>query len=109
MIDIHFHLDFFEKKNELIEESKESLRGIVNCALSLREAEESLGLKKKYLNFFFFTLGFHPQEEDKFSEKIFKQYEVFIKKNKKEILAIGEIGLDYADEKKDQKKMKKIF
>jgi len=109
MIDIHFHLSYFQEKEKIIKESKERLKAIVSCALDLKEAKDFLILKEKYPRFFFFTLGFHPFDEDKFSEKILKDYDDFLKENKNKVSALGEIGLDYFDPKKDKEKMKKIF
>jgi len=109
MIDIHFHLSYFEEKEEIIKKSKEKLKGIVSCALNLEEAKEFLFFKKKYPQFFFFTLGFHPLDEDKFSQRILEDYDNFLKKFSKEISAFGEIGLDYFYPNKDTEKMKRVF
>ena len=109
MVDIHFHLSYFQDKEKIIKESKEKLKALISCALNLKEAKDFLVLKEKNPQFFFFTLGFHPFDEDKFSEKILKDYDDFLKENSKEILALGEIGLDYFYPEKNRKRMKEIF
>lgn len=112
MIDSHCHLYCINDIDAVIGEAKEKgMEAIVTSALNLGEAEKALVLRERYPGFIFVCLGLHPSDIDKFTDEQIGEYTGFIKRNKKNIVAIGEAGLDYnwlADKSK-QEKSKEIF
>lgn len=111
MIDIHCHLEFIERKKEVLREAKEKMKAIITSCADPKNAEEILNLKKDYKNFLFLSLGFHPEYLKNYKENQIKNYLNFIKKKRKEIVAIGEVGLDYSQscEDIDRERMKEVF
>jgi len=117
MIDVHCHLsikEFRGKENPLInkiEEYKKHLKAIIDSAPNFEDAKFSLELSEKYKNFVYSSLGLHPVDALNYSEKQIEEYLEFIKENRKKIVAIGEIGLDYHWIKEEHKiqKQKEIF
>lgn len=106
MIDTHCHLlsseyDNLEKVLNDVENS--NIKCIVNGCDMLSNIE-SLELSKKY-DFVFPAIGFHPSEVDSMPD----DYINFIEKNIDNIVAIGEIGLDYYWTKDNKEKQKEIF
>ncbi len=91
MIDAHCHIDYVENTEAAIEESvSKGVNAIVTSALSVKEAEKVLLLRKKFPKNLFICMGIHPMEIQEYAD----EYINMIKQNKKGIVAIGEIGLD---------------
>ena len=107
MIDSHAHLnnDLFSLDLELvIEESKKKLEKILLISCDFIDFEEHLEIIKKDKNFFYHAVGLHPVEVANFKVEDLKKLEKLISEN--EIVAIGEIGLDYhwhPEQKEEQK------
>jgi len=92
MIDTHCHLNYSEYDNldELIVEMrKNNIYCIIN-GCDTKSNEEAIALSKKHNNVYV-AIGYHPSEIDKIEDDYFKCLE----NNFKEVVAIGEIGLDY--------------
>jgi TatD DNase family protein len=124
-IDLHCHLDhyyFKEDIDKVIERAKSAgLKFIVTSGINPETNKIALDLCKKY-DILKPSLGIYPitalqKEIDSgdfpLKKNIFdidKEIE-FIKKNKKKIVAVGEVGLDYLWEKKEeqQKNQKELF
>ncbi|MEM7815496.1 MAG: TatD family hydrolase [Candidatus Aenigmatarchaeota archaeon] len=107
MIDIHAHLCFpqFERGIEkIIEKAKEEIDGIIVSSTRLEEGKKVLELVKKHPGFLFATLGYHPTEGTD-CEGVLR----LIEENHKNIVGVGEAGLDYHWEedlkKRDQQKV----
>lgn len=114
MIDSHCHLEFrhFDKNREkVIRESKKRIKGIVDSCARIKTADMVLELHEKHPNFIFPSLGLHPKQAVKVSEKEVDEYKGFIEKNRKNIVAVGEVGLDYyhVKKQKEREKSKEIF
>ncbi|MEM5828393.1 MAG: TatD family hydrolase [Candidatus Aenigmatarchaeota archaeon] len=117
MIDVHCHLstkkfrDLDNPIREKIDEYKNYLKAIIDSAPNFEEAKISLEISEKYKNFIFSSLGLHPVDALNYTEKEIDEYIEFINENKKKIVAIGEIGLDYYWIKESHKiqKQKEIF
>ena len=106
MIDTHCHLLSSEYDNleEILKDiEKTNIKCIVNGCDMLSNIE-SLELSKKY-DFVFPAIGFHPSEVDSIQD----DYINFIEKNINNIVAIGEIGLDYYWTKDNKDKQKDVF
>ena len=106
MIDTHCHLGYedYDDLDELIMKMKDNnINAIVN-GTNKKDNDEALNLSKKYDNISA-AIGFHPQE----IENICDNYIEYIESNINNIVAIGEIGLDYYWTKDNKDKQKEVF
>ena len=108
-VDIHSHLYFsqFDKdREEVIERAKSlGIKVVINAGTDHDSNIEVLRLSKKY-DIIKPTLGLYPTTAIKLSEKELEDEIEFIRSKNKEIVGIGEIGLDFhlTKEKEEQKK-----
>jgi len=116
LVDHHSHLQhekFNEIREHVIEESQKRMRYVVVSGANHiwnRKAIDLFANKDKFL----ITLGIHPVDVIKLSEKEFDEALEFIKESAKRLnnlIGIGEIGLDYhwVKEKEKIKIMKERF
>lgn len=94
-IDTHAHL-FMLKKDEsiVIKRAKEAgLSAIINVSVDLESAKKALTCSKEYPGFVYATCGIHPLYAERFDQ--LEALKVFAVENQKDIVAIGEAGLDY--------------
>ena len=113
MIDTHCHLlhkGLLEKHEQVIEQAKKSMTAIVNCGYP-GDVEKSLELVKQHQGFIYLTLGLHPIDIVKMTDQEIDKYIELVRAHKDDILAIGEIGLDYHwyPEKEKQPRLEKVF
>ncbi len=103
--DVHAHMDFFkeEELKSILEDSKIAL--VISNSVNMKSCENNLELSKKYLKLKLAT-GLYPEDNLKLTD--FAKLKTFVKNNKKQVFAIGEIGLD-KQEKCDFKIQEKIF
>lgn len=97
MIDIHCHLTYKgldEIKEKVVEEAKQIMDVIITCGYP-EDAQKALELSKKHKGLIFLTLGLHPIQIVKMSDKDIEEYKQFVIDNKHNILAVGEVGLDF--------------
>lgn len=96
IFDCHAHYDdetFNDDRDEVIKELRENnIVGVLNCGASLKGAEDSVELSKKY-DFFYAAVGIHPEYADILDESVINKLRNLAKN--KNVKAIGEIGLDY--------------
>ncbi|MBR0472902.1 MAG: TatD family hydrolase [Methanosphaera sp.] len=104
MIDSHCHLnfvDFDETRDEIIKKCREEFKYLVDCGASIEGNNRSLKLKNEYGNFVKCTMGYHPvyagQDDKETTDKTIKQ----IIDNLDNIQAIGEIGLDFSENRSE--------
>lgn len=102
MIDTHCHLyeEYYDNLNELIIELKEKNITIINNGCNKESNNEVLELSKKYNNVYA-AIGYHPEDIDVIKDTNLEELE----SNINNVVAIGEIGLDYhyrSDNKKEQ-------
>jgi len=97
MIDVHCHLEHekFRNNKQLIQSLKNELKAIITSSSHPEDFEYSLQLRKEFGGFVFLCVGLHPEYIEEFSEETLDFFEDFVKRNKNEIVSIGEIGLDY--------------
>ena len=98
IIDIHCHLTFKEyetDRNRVIERAKGELTGVVVSGVEPRDAEQALELAALHEGFVFTTLGLHPIHVEGKTDQEIGAYQEFISANKRRIVGIGEVGLDY--------------
>lgn len=97
MIDAHCHLTYKgldEIKEQVIKEARKEMNAIITCGLP-EDAKNVFKLSEEYLDFVYVTLGIHPTDVIEMNNDEIEEYKEFIIKNKKKIVGIGEIGLDY--------------
>jgi len=95
--DTHTHLSdakFDKDRDEVINRAfKDGLQGIVEIADGPSEWDKAKALAQKYRGKMWWTAGIHPYFADQGSESIFNQIEEHCKSD--QMVAIGEVGLDY--------------
>lgn len=109
-IDTHAHLDFkhFEQdRDEVITKARDTgVRYIVNVGADLQSSRRSIELAGNYNNIFA-TVGVHPHDADKVNRDTLTKLEKLAAD--RNVLAIGEIGLDYHYDNSPRDLQKKVF
>lgn len=106
LIDTHCHIykEYYEDIESLISEMKKNnIYGIIN-GCDYHSNLETLELSKEFNNLYA-AIGNHPSELN----NVDYDYIDFFKDNKKFIVAIGEIGLDYYWDKSSREKQIELF
>ncbi|MEA1998411.1 MAG: TatD family hydrolase, partial [Euryarchaeota archaeon] len=114
IIDIHCHLTFKEydaDRAQVIADAEKVLRGVVISGVEPEDSTRAIELAAMYENFIFVTLGLHPIHVSENTDQDIERYVEFISENKRKIVGIGEIGLDYhwIKDPKKIKRTKEIF
>ncbi|CAD5244540.1 YchF/TatD family DNA exonuclease [Thermococcus camini] len=114
MIDAHAHFEFYKKDApRIIEECRKDLAAVVDSITEYRKAHvwKSWEMLKPYFGFIVPTLGYHPNEARRGNWEKVKKVEEFILAHRDEIVAIGEIGLDYyyAENETQRENQRAIF
>src|SRR3989338_8854463 len=95
MIDAHCHLEHMDADDVVSEAKKKGMTAVVTSIADIADKEKIIEMKKKYQDFVYICLGFHPEIMNKYSDSDIEEYIDFIRKNKDYISAVGEVGLDY--------------
>lgn len=98
IIDIHCHLTFKEydaDREQVIKDAKAVLKGVVTSGVEPEDSKHALELAAMHEGFIFVTFGLHPIHVAGRTDQEISKYEEFISENKRRIVGIGEIGLDY--------------
>ena len=97
LIDVHCHINLYLTIDKVIKNARDvGVEKIIAVGMSSISQERVLEIVSQY-NEVFASLGIHP-EEVKMNEKIEQQLDLIIDlitKNKQNLCAIGEIGLDH--------------
>jgi len=114
MIDTHCHMDFKpfnEDRKETIKRATEKLTAIINSGTSLEGNKEVLKLSEEYSNFLYPTFGFHPVSSGQISDENLNLAIDYMKEHIDDILAIGEVGMDYfyVKDKQERARQREIF
>jgi TatD DNase family protein len=108
-IDVHCHLDFCEKIEELINNAKsEGVEIIVAQGVGPNSNRKVLEYSKKFQSVKA-ALGLYPIDALKLSDKEVEDEIKFIRDSKEDILAIGEVGLDFKEDEKEHERQTRIF
>jgi len=114
LFDTHAHYEdaqYAEDREELLESMhKSGVEKIVNIGAGIEESKASIELAKKYPNYIYATCGIHPEnlpETKEELETMLEELEAMAKQ--KEVVAIGEIGLDYHYNKENKEFQKYAF
>ncbi|PIZ12809.1 MAG: hypothetical protein COY53_08115 [Elusimicrobia bacterium CG_4_10_14_0_8_um_filter_37_32] len=94
IIDTHVHLNEIENVNQVLERARHSVvSGIVAVGVDYESNKKNLQLHTKFNDFnIYIAMGVHPSN---YNLENFQPTIDFIKENTPNIVAIGEIGLDY--------------
>ena len=98
MIDTHCHIDFEDfddDREEVIKRAKDKLDHVIVSGYSNASNMEVLKLSKDYEGFIYPTFGFHPVSSQNAPEEDLKIAHKNIETYLDDILAIGEVGMDY--------------
>ena len=107
-IDSHCHLEMLKDISFVIERARKNKVGIiVYNSINFETMKYALDLSEKYSEVKV-ALGIYPIDALKLNETELKEQINFIRKNKKKIIAIGEIGIDLK-ESSDFEAQKDIF
>ncbi len=114
MIDSHCHLeqkDYDSDRDEVVEKCKKELKAVVTSCAHPNDFGLTLRIADKHKNFVFASVGVHPEYIKELREKEKNELLDKIKENRKNIFAVGEIGLDYfwIKEREWQQKQKELF
>ncbi|ASJ11085.1 deoxyribonuclease [Thermococcus sp. P6] len=114
MIDAHAHFELYRKDApRVIEECRGKVKAVVDSITEYRKAHvhRSWELLRPYFGFVIPTLGYHPNEARRGNLEKVKRVEEFILEHRHEIVAIGEVGLDYhyARSEGEREKQRTIF
>lgn len=108
-LDIHTHLNFLEESPEeaLRLAHSRGVKSVITIGTEPGDLQVVLDLARKHYPVVLCTLGIHPHEAKLFTPEI----EAFIRKEavSKEVVAIGEIGLDYFYKNSDPEVQKVAF
>ncbi len=113
MIDCHAHFEFFKDVDSEVKKAKGCVDFVIDSITEYRKYHvwKSWEKLKPYFGFVVPTLGFHPNEARKGNFERVKRVEEFLREREKEIVAVGEIGLDYyhARSEKERENQLKVF
>lgn len=108
-IDVHAHIydEYYDNIDEIIQNAKDyTVEKILNNAVDIKTSEEVIELSKKFPNVYA-CVGIHPENIDDLQEDYLEVLEKLAKENN--VVAIGEIGLDYHYTKENKDKQKQVF
>jgi len=108
-IDVHCHLDRLEGGSEfaLQKALDQNVKRIITIGTEPEDLQTVLDLSEKFYPKVYCTLGVHPHEGVKYTSEVGS----FIRLNatRKEVVAIGEIGLDYYYDQSPRDEQKQAF
>lgn len=98
-IDIGINLmgkQFTSDRDKIVEESLEKGVGLIITGTDMRSNKDAASyLKAKHPENVWCTCGLHPHKADRWNPDYKRDFTEFIRKNKENIVALGEAGLDY--------------
>lgn len=98
MIDCHAHLEqpeFNKNREEVIENCRGRLKAIVTCCAHPMDFDLTLKMVRKYSGFVFATASIHPEYIKEVDETNHERFFELIRRNKEDVVGIGETGLDF--------------
>lgn len=110
LTDTHAHIysDTYNNIEDIINNSKNAgINRIINCADNLKTSKEIIALSEIYEGVLYCAIGIHPHNVEEYSEKNIDKIESVLKHQN--VIAIGEIGLDFYYLKTNKEKQIKLF
>lgn len=98
MIDTHCHIDFEDfddDREDVIKRAKDKLDHVIVSGYSNDSNMKVLQLSRDYEGFIYPTFGFHPVSSQNATEEDLRIAHENITNHLNDILAIGEVGMDY--------------
>ena len=98
MIDTHCHIDFEDfddDREDVIKRAKDKLDHVIVSGYSNDSNMKVLQLSRDYEGFIYPTFGFHPISSQNATEEDLRIAHENITNHLNDILAIGEVGMDY--------------
>ena len=98
MIDTHCHIDFEDfdgDREDVIKRAKDKLDHVIVSGYSNDSNMDVLKLSRDYEGFIYPTFGFHPVSSQNATQEDIDIAHNNIKNHLNDILAIGEVGMDY--------------
>ena len=98
MIDTHCHIDFKDfdsDREEVIKRAQAKLDHVIVSGYSNDSNMDVLKLSKDYEGFIYPTFGFHPVSSQNATENDIKTAHDNVRKYIDDIVAVGEVGMDY--------------
>ena len=114
MIDTHCHIDFEEydkDRDQVIKRAKDILDAVIVSGIGYESNKGVLELCSDNEGFVYPSFGYHPVSSQKCSDEELKLAHNHLIENIDEIVAIGEVGMDYfyVKDKALREKQKEIF
>lgn len=114
MIDTHCHIDFEDfddDREDVIRRAEDRLDNVIVSGYSNDSNMKVLQLSKDYKDFIYPTFGFHPVSSQNATEEDIETAHSNIRKYINDIVAIGEVGMDYyyVTDKAMRERQKEIF
>lgn len=115
MMDAHCHMEQAAYNNDLgnvVENcKKENIKAIISSCTEPKDLKRSLEISNEFKNYIFLCAALHPQFVKEFNQKQIENYFAELKENKRNLVAIGECGLDNFWIKEDswREKQKELF
>lgn len=114
MIDTHCHIDFEEydkDRDQVINNAKDVLDAVIVSGIGYESNRGVLDLSNKYKDFIYPSFGYHPVSSQKYADEELAMAQKDIIENKDNIVAIGEVGMDffYVKDKALREKQREIF
>ncbi len=111
LVDTHAHLlkKYYKDELELkIKDINQKIDFLINIGTDFEEIDEVINLSKKNKKLLP-AIGIHPNNSNSYSIKKIEKLRKIIEENKKTIVAIGEIGLDFYYEDHNKEEQLKMF
>jgi TatD DNase family protein len=108
MIDSHTHIfkRYYKERELEIKNVLKEVDLLINISFSINSSKEAIQIANKFEDVYA-TIGIHPSNVKHVSSNYIEELEELLKS--KNVLAIGEIGLDYHYKGYSKKLQKKIF
>ncbi len=111
-IDTHCHLDMdaysADFKDVLERSASCGVKQVITIGIDLNSSKRAIELAKQH-DMLYATVGIHPHDVDSISDDTYDQLTVLVENNKKYIVGLGEIGLDYFKNYSDVTSQRKHF
>jgi TatD DNase family protein len=97
MIDVHCHLTYQSMRENLpaiLDSAKKEMQSVITCGL-VNDVKDALELRRNNKGFVHLTLGIHPEDVVAMRDEQIERHMDLIRSVRKDIVGIGEVGLDY--------------
>lgn len=111
LVDSHAHLTSPELRDRLDEVlaacDEAGVERVITVGVNLADARDAVSLCRQHPQRIHAAVGFHPHEADKVSDDDLAEMDVLWKQS--EVVALGEMGLDYHYDLADRQAQRRVF